>query len=270
VAVLNQHIPAALGIAAIVVRPVAFHGHAPDNNIFGEKRVNQPEGSPNNGNALDQNALALVGLDEWRAESVFFVKHSLLNGYIVVGHLVQPCFSCLAGGMPALGDGSRSAKGKGPPMRCIGLSVQNSVPGDGNIGLFVGVDERTEVVTVESFPTGKNEWGVVRGVGGEPEGTAVSQMQVDIAFQCDGPGVENTFGNDHAASSCRSTGFDGCCDGLGAQGSVSLPGTKTGNQEVLILEFGFLDACDNLSGLIPRVGGQYLSCCPSKGNHKQQ
>jgi hypothetical protein len=63
----------------------------------------------------------------------------LLNGYFVVGHLVQPAFPALRVGCQLWVMVPGSAKGgKGPPMRGIGLSVQNSVPGDGNIGLFVG------------------------------------------------------------------------------------------------------------------------------------
>src|SRR5215213_5823828 len=86
-AVLDQNVLRRLRVAAVVVRAVAADVEAADGDVLGERRVHLPEGRVDDGDALDEDVAAAVGLDERRAQARALTEDALSHGHTAVAHL---------------------------------------------------------------------------------------------------------------------------------------------------------------------------------------
>ena len=75
-AVLDQHVLAAFGIAAVIVRSVGCDVQISDRHVLAEHRVDFPHRRIDYRHALDEYVLALVRLDELRPEIMAETKHT--------------------------------------------------------------------------------------------------------------------------------------------------------------------------------------------------
>src|SRR5215472_8229372 len=66
-AILNQYSIARFGIAAVIVRTVAVDADVPHRDVGAKHRMNLPHRRIAYGYSIDQDILALVGLDELRS-----------------------------------------------------------------------------------------------------------------------------------------------------------------------------------------------------------
>src|SRR6185295_12229320 len=87
--ILDEHVIDGLGIAAVVVRPVAVHLDAAQYDVPAHHGMDVPEGRVAHPHALDEHVLAAVRLDERRAQHRTVAKHAILHRHAGLGHLEQ-------------------------------------------------------------------------------------------------------------------------------------------------------------------------------------
>ena len=76
--------------------------------------------------------------------------------------------------------------------------------------------------------------GEVREIGGTLEDGAFGEAQVDLGFEEESTGDEDTLGNDNGASALGGKLIDGGLDGSGVDGGVVGDGAGPGNEEFAI------------------------------------
>ena len=89
-ALLDQHVPAAFGVAAVVIGAVGRDVDPPYGDIGAEQRMNFPHRRAADFHAFDQNVLAALKLDEIGPQEIAFAKPPLFHGHTIVVHFVQP------------------------------------------------------------------------------------------------------------------------------------------------------------------------------------
>ena len=90
-AVLDEHVAARLGIAAVVVGPVAVDRHAADGDVLAQHGMDLPHRRADDRHAFDEHVLAAIGLDEVRrAGGSRRRRFAARGGHAVVGHLDEP------------------------------------------------------------------------------------------------------------------------------------------------------------------------------------
>ncbi len=82
-AVLDEHVLARLGVAAVAVGAVVLDVHAAHGEILAEQGMYHPERRAEQGHILDEHVLALHGIDELDAHAVAVAHHALLHGHAV-------------------------------------------------------------------------------------------------------------------------------------------------------------------------------------------
>ena len=126
----DEHAVAAFRIAAIVVRAVAVDIDAAHCNVAAQHRIELPHRGVLDGEVFEKNVRTAIGLDEVWAKKMSFAEDALGDGSVFIAH----------------GDDSLSvvARGAGPrpPVLMIGLAIQRSRAGHGDIGFPEGIDKR--------------------------------------------------------------------------------------------------------------------------------
>ena len=157
-AILDKHILTTLWVTAVSVRSFipyfnTFHG-----DVLREQRVDNPERRAQQSDARDENVLALVEVDELRAQSVALAKASLVHRHTVLSRLQQTCTAATVLTLlhvRVLGITFLCAHC--PPCLGCGCTVYCSLARDGNVLLLVCVDAWLVVPEVKTFPSCRHE-----------------------------------------------------------------------------------------------------------------
>ena len=258
VAVLYQYAVARLRVAAVAVRSVVVDVYAAHGNVGREQRVDDPERRAQQGDILDENALALVQVNHLRAQPVGRAVASLVHGNAVLGLLQQLGACALVLGYAAGLHAEALVAAPGPPCLVRAATVDGAPSGDGYVLGLVGIDERRQVPAVQSLPTGGHD-GVQLRLEGKLQHGALFNDQIDPRLQLDSCGEEPLAGrNDDAPAAFLRTLVDGSLNGLLVLGSgVGRLGAVLGNHVVLLCKLRHTDALLNLLVLllVPCVGG---------------
>ena len=111
-------------------------------------------------------------------------------------------------------------------------AVEGAVAGELESVAVLRVDEGGgEVVHEVAFDSGALR-GEVREVGGTLEDGAFGEAQVDLRFEEESTGDEDTLGDDNGASALGGKLIDGSLDGLGVDGGVVGDRAGLGNEEL--------------------------------------
>ena len=114
-----------------------------------------------------------------------------------------------------------------PPDLVAALTIQNAFARYGHVDATVGIDQRMEVLAVETLPTCNYGLGIEVVVGGKEEFSPLADVEVDVAAQCYGTCGPVASGNqNHAAARCAARVDGGTygshiCFGIGIGTSLS-------------------------------------------------
>ena len=121
-------------------------------------------------------------------------------------------------------------------MRAIRLSVERAAPGDRDVLLLVGVNERRVVHALHPLPAREDQGQVAPFVLAEADHRAGLEVQVHVAPQVDCAGEKLTGGNDDAAASGLAAFVDRTAEGVGAIGLAVGLGAEADDVEIAIWE----------------------------------
>ena len=152
-AVLDQHVAARLGIAAVVVRAVAADRYAADGDVLAEHRVDLPHRRVDDRHALDEHVAAAIGLDEIRPQVVARAEDALGDRHALGLHLDQPVARRAGRGPDCPGSRRRQSH----QCSVVRLAVERAVAGDRDVLRLEGVDERRVVHQLDAFPPGEDD-----------------------------------------------------------------------------------------------------------------
>src|SRR5262249_1916797 len=126
----NQHVGARLGIAAVIVWTMTIDAHVLHDHVATEYRMNLPHRRVANSDAVDEDVLAAVGLDELRAQVMTIAEDTVIDWNAFFSHLEQ-----------RVAIGTRLVFPR-PPVIVVALAVEYAVAGDGDVALTESVNER--------------------------------------------------------------------------------------------------------------------------------
>src|SRR6202171_1648867 len=96
----------------------------------------------------------------------------------------------------------------GPPVRLVGLTVERSLAGDGDVFALEGVDERRVVHQLDALPP-REHVRVVSRIAAEAERGPGLQVQLHAALEPDRAGEVLAGRDDHASATGEATGAGG-------------------------------------------------------------
>ena len=140
VAVLNEHTVTRFGVTSVAVGAVVVDVYASHGHVLAEQGVDDPEGRTQQGHALDEHTVTLVGVDELRAQSVGLGEASVVHVHAVFGHLQQSCTAAVSLAGHALFPSVVGSAAPGPPGLAVAAAVDGTLAGDGDVGLLIGID----------------------------------------------------------------------------------------------------------------------------------
>src|SRR5688572_13149214 len=108
-------------------------------------------------------------------------ENTLVDRYAALGHVYQGGPASPLIGVALFPTILRSPVPR-PPGLIVGLSIKNSGPGDSDILLLEGINERRIVHQLHAFPTAEYDRQVFGGVLTEFDRPAGSHVQIDVTF----------------------------------------------------------------------------------------
>ena len=144
---------------------------------------------------------------------------------------------------------------QGPPVVAGRLAVDRTLAGQRDVRLAVGIDQRVRVVHVDTLPARADGREIQIDIGKETQRGIVGEVQVDIALERDGAGVEDTVGDDDGAAALQADRHDGQVDGfVGGMLGIIGHGAEVRNGHGPVGETDLGHFLDNLVGLLPGIG----------------
>ena len=165
-------------------------------------------GELQDGDAVDEDVLAAVWLDEVRPQERPGPEHALRDRHAARAHLEEACAGRHLRGFGRQGPGALP----GPPVLVARLAVERALAGDRDVALLEGVDERRVVHQLDAFPPREDHGQEVIGVAAEGDCRAVGQVEVDPALQMDGAGQEPAVRHEHPAAAGGGARGDGVAE----------------------------------------------------------
>ena len=183
--------------------------HAADDKVVAEEGVQGPERRVLHRHAFNQHAVATVEVHELGTHSVLNGHLTFVDGFtrLTPGKQFGTTAAILT--YHALFPAIFLGTAHGPPSLHGTLSVDDPFTGNGQVGLAVGIDKGVHVVAIDTFPAGKDGRRVKFGVGVEFQDGTFFEMEVDIAFERNGAGVESPGRNNHGTTAGLVTSDDG-------------------------------------------------------------
>ena len=219
VAVFDEYTVARLRVAAVAVGPVIINMYATYGNIGRQQGVDDPEGRPQQGDVLNEDALALVQVNHLGTQTVLRTEAALVHVDTVLGIFQQTGTGTLVLGYAALFHAEALVAAPGPPCLVRATAVNGTLARDGDVLGLVGIDERREVPTVQTLPACGHDGVQVRLEGEFQYGTLLHD-EVHATLQLDGSCQEVlALGNDDAAATLLRAFVDGFLNGLLVLGS---------------------------------------------------
>ena len=250
-ATIDQHVGRALRIAAIVVGTVAGDLDVAHGDIPAQHGIEFPHRRIADGDAFEQNVGRAVWLHEIGPQRGPIAVDALAHRHVF--------FALREQGAVVGGRRLRAAHGiflPRPPVVRVRAAIERPVSGDGDVGLFEGVNEGRVVHALGAFEAGEDHRQIVVRILAKPQRCAVFQAQVDVAGQMDRASEEDA-GRDHdPAAAGGGTGLDSVADGNGRFDLSALASAETSDFERAVRELGRADAGQNLFQLASGVGGR--------------
>ena len=188
--------------------------YAAHGDVLRQQRVDDPEGRAQQGDILDEDAVALVEVDHLRAQTVLGTEATLVHVDTVFGLLQQTGAGSHVLGDAALLHAEPLVATPGPPCLVGAATVDGAAPRDGDILGLIGIDERTEVPAVQALPAGGHD-GVELRLEGKLQYGAFLDDEVDTRLQLDGSGKKLLASRHHdTAATLGRALVDGLLDGL--------------------------------------------------------
>ena len=126
--------------------------HTTHDDVLAEQRVDNPERRAQQCDILDEHTVAVVGVDELRAQTVLSRKAAFLHIYTILGIFQQPGAGTHVLSDFALLPSVFFSSAPFPPCAVLAAAVDSALASDGDVILLVGIDTWLEVVAVETFP----------------------------------------------------------------------------------------------------------------------
>ena len=208
--VFNQHILARLRVATVSVGTLVNHLYATHGDILREQRVHHPEGRIKHRHLFNQHILTVDKVDQLHTQAFAHSKHALLQGHIVLAHLLQDVTvalglsvhgetAVLRGGLFVISEIGNTCP---LPEGCIAaIAVDGSLATDTDVLGTVGVNTRRIVIKVKSLITGIYQ-GIECRFEGKLHHSTLFHHKIYIILQCNGTCHISTSGHDHLSSTC--------------------------------------------------------------------
>lgn len=250
---------AGLGVATVTVGTTVYEMYTAYNEVVAEEGVQRPEGRVLHRNTLDQNTVTAVEVDQLGTHTVLYRHLTFVNRFAGFAPSKQFGTSAAVLSYHTLFPAIFLGTAHGPPCLHGTLSVDDTFTGDGQVGLAEGINQRAHIVAVNAFPTGKHGRHIEFGVSIEFQHGTLFEVEVYIAFEGDGAGIESAGRDNYGTATSLITSYNGQIDGIvtGSLGGVGFS-SEIGNVESAIGERGFLNRLFKLGSLFPRVLGREL------------
>ena len=215
--IFDNYAVARFGITTVSIRTTIDKMNTAHNKICTEKRVECPERRILHRYPFYQHSIATIQVHELRT-------HTVLHGH-------QTFVNRLPGFAPSQQLGTTTAvlsyhtffptvlfrTTHRPPCLHRTLSINNTFTGDRQIGLTISIYQRAHIIAIYSFPAGKDSRHIQFGIGIELQHGSFFEVEIDIAFQRDGTGIESSFGHNDRTPTGLITCNDSQIDGIMAR-----------------------------------------------------
>ena len=220
-------------------------------DILGQQRVNHPEGRTKQGNVLDEDSLTLVEVNHLGAQTVLRAKATLVHGHTILGLLQQTGTGSLILGYATRFHAEARISTPRPPSLVRTATINSSLTCDGNILGLVGINQGTEVPTVQPFPTCRHD-GVEFWLKGKLQDSTFLHDEVDTTLQLDSGGEELLSGrHNHTSTALLGAFVNSFLNGFLILGCrMGNLGTKLGNGVLFVGKLRNADALFNLLVLL--------------------
>src|SRR5207249_4624579 len=152
-AVLHEHVAARVRVDAVIVRPVGVDVQAADDDVLRIGGMNGPVWPAADGEAFEQDVLAVYQTDEARSDGGFRgAEDALLDGHSRRTHAIRLLRLELLPGPPSLG-----------------ISIEAARAGDRNVLAIACVDERRVVIDFDAAIADKHRRQVILRLIAEDE-----------------------------------------------------------------------------------------------------
>ena len=140
--VLNQHAVARLGVAAVTVGTIVVDVHTTYGNVLRQQGMNDPERRAQQGNVLNEDALALVEVYHLGTQTVSRSETALVHVNTVFSLLQQSGTGTHVLGYAAFLHAKLLAAAPGPPCVVGTTAIDDTLTCDGNVAGLIGVNQR--------------------------------------------------------------------------------------------------------------------------------
>ena len=175
--------------------------------------MHHPERRTQHGDTFNEDAVALVQVDELRTQAFAGTENALVHVDTVLSELQKVCTS--AGILLFLGYDDvfalRCLAAHEPPCLVGAVAVDGSFTCDSDVFLLVCVDKRLVIPAIETFPP-RRHIGVELAVECKKQGRSLLDDEVYAAFQHDATCVPCSGGNNDAATACLRARINGLVD----------------------------------------------------------
>src|SRR5262245_30658045 len=157
-----------------------------------------------NRDSFDEYISAAIRLNEIRTKVSPVAKHALVHGSAIGAKTHQPLPSWSLHDSPV------------PPVRLVGLAIENSAAADRDVLFFEGINEWRVIHQFGAFPTREYDRKIFAGIVHKLQHRALRQMQIDAALQTYRAGQELSARNDNPAATGSTAGGDCFRNGFAA------------------------------------------------------
>ena len=173
--------------------------HPTHSDVLAEQGVDNPERRTQQGDILNENTVAIVDVNELRAQTVLGSETAFLHVHSILSILQQTCSGTHV--LPHLSCFPTVCvlATPFPPCGILATSVDCTLTGDGYVILLVGIDAWLEVVAVETFPACRHDR-IELGLEHKLQHGSLLNVKVYLTHKCNGTSVECSFRNNHSSA----------------------------------------------------------------------
>ena len=200
VRILDQHVPAGIGVQSIGVVPVGGHMHPPDDHILAVHGMQRPLRAVHDAEILQQHPAAVDQLDKGGPQrGVPGSVHPSVNRGLLNRLTVQRVGGGLLTLLPV------------PPR--LSVAKERPLARDGDLLAVPGINQGGVVIALDPLPAGQHRRQIALRLRVKGDAGIVRKVQPDPAVQMDGPALPCSLRDQHGASAqgraCVHRGLDG-------------------------------------------------------------